>query len=737
MFDILDPSTWSFPALSGRAEGKPRQGFSSPLDPRPNYETTPREQPASSGSAEVPLGPQLSPAEQLKHDLAQIRAANADPDTLALFTVSQDRGNSLTANNQVLADYRGMTPLQFQDKYGQRVYQEMVSIGIGGHHVRDLAASDRGTSEHVKDSTLDVLGGLTQGAIGLQAMHDQMVPDAFGGDWLRLRTARNAQVARETLQGNQSRELNRLRYVDGLRTELDRIDNERLFEQDRSDDEGLIDTLESYGQNILRDAGAGMNRWWEEPAMLGSATGEGVGTLVLGGPVARTASVGAQAANRAITRGLTGRAAIPTAARAVDDAIAKAAFPLTIAGMEGGSASNEAINEVMNMPEAELAQSEEYQRLLAQNLTPQEAREKLALEAGSIALAVTAPVAGATGKLVQRFEMNPLSRTSPGGLLSNMAREGVEETIQSGASQTGVNLGVQISGADPDRRATESVGSAAAQGGLAGSMTPVATQGPLLAIEQAAKAAGVTLMAPIKALSRRRDRIVGEVQQESTVNPDTLRPAMKAAADAAESVAQGVQTLASEAQVDPNQVETFVANLVQASQTRQEDLEDLPDAVGAQLVTMRDELGRVPDRFEVLLAVAGEAMNETAAPLDRAAAAAFLIKHVENNRSLFSEALPEFLDNVPEDRAEYQAFQRYAKILTRVEQVPQIQQAMKWARESMQLPEVDFVNLDFASAEGQSQAQRMVRDTVNVAGGRCGASGRASGNGRTDPDAGR
>ena len=88
-------------------------------------------------------------------------------------------------------------------------------------------------------------------------------------------------------KANQSRELNRLRYVDGLRTELDRIDNERLFEQDRSDDEGLIDTLESYGQNILRDAGAGMNRWWEEPAMLGSATGEGVGTLVLGGPVAR------------------------------------------------------------------------------------------------------------------------------------------------------------------------------------------------------------------------------------------------------------------------------------------------------------------------------------------------------------------------------------------------------------------------------------------------------------------
>ena len=95
---------------------------------------------------------------------------------------------------------------------------------------------------------------------------------------------RNAQVARETLQGNQSRELNRLRYVDGLRTELDRIDNERLFEQDRSDDEGLIDTLESYGQNILRDAGAGMNRWWEETGHARFSHGRGCGHIGSGWP---------------------------------------------------------------------------------------------------------------------------------------------------------------------------------------------------------------------------------------------------------------------------------------------------------------------------------------------------------------------------------------------------------------------------------------------------------------------
>ena len=99
-----------------------------------------------------------------------------------------------------------------------------------------------------------------------------------------------------------------------------------------------------------------------------------------------------------------------------------------------------------------------------------------------------------------------------------------------------------------------------------------------------------------------------------------------------------------------------------------------------QLVTMRDELGRVPDRFEVLLAVAGRGHERDGGASGSGCGSGFPDQACrEQPFTLLGSPCRNSSTMSPEDRAEYQAFQRYAKILTRVEQVPQIQQAMKWA----------------------------------------------------------
>ena len=96
----------------------------------------------------------------------------------------------------------------------------------------------------------------------------------------------------------------------------------------------------------------------------------------------------------------------------------------------------EAISHVMNKDQKELETRPEYQRLIETGMTPDGARNKMAQDAGKVAVSISAPIAGATGKLVQRFEMNPTARVTPRQLAGNMGREFVEETIQSGTGRS-------------------------------------------------------------------------------------------------------------------------------------------------------------------------------------------------------------------------------------------------------------------------------------------------------------
>jgi hypothetical protein len=646
----------------------------------------------------------VSEAQKLLQDIAQINQATSDPNAMAAMNISRERGNSLTGDNAVIQDYSTLTPVQFQNRYGMDAYDQMVAAGIGAAHARDLAGSSRDLGQIARDSALDVANGALGGIGGLNDFLIRGTVAGPIGDRLLQKNAENVQGGREFIDSFKTTPTKRLDYVDSIRTELDRIDNEKLTKQDASDDQGIVDSFRTYGKSILRDAGAGVERYAEDPSRLGSDVGEGVGSLLLGGAASKALSVGASGVVRATApTSATSR----FGAEAVDAAIQRAAFPLSIGAMEGGGASTQAILEVMEMPEEALLEQPAYQEMLSEGLSPADARSRLAARSGAIAASIAAPVAAATSKLVSRFEQAPFSGGS-GSVVGNSAREFVEEGIQSGAGELAGNIGLKFSGADQDASLVEGVGSASVQGAIAGAGTAGAIQGPSAVLRNAAKAAGSTFKFAGDTVKKRGEKILANISKESAVSEESLAPALEAATTQATSVGEGLRKLATENSTNDASVEDYISRVERAVQTDEQDLYLIPDSMGPVLTQIQQETGRVPNRFETLTVAAATANNEALSQEERVAAATFLLKHIENNKKLFTEDFPEFLDNVPHDRPEFQAFEGYAGILSTIEQVPAIQQAIGWARQEMQAPESDVSKVDLNSDDGRKIVERTV-----------------------------
>jgi len=664
---------------------------------------------ASTGPV-MPAKSALSEAEQLKADLAQIDWANADPDAMAALTLSEDRGNSLTAGNKVLDDYDGLTPLEFQDKYGWDIYKKLVSTTLGGHEIRRLAGTDRDMAEILNDVGVDAIGGLNQGAIALgdSVLRNTLAPgptkDALLGGIAGL-----AEAQAESTHLLESLGLDKLQYVNSIRAFLDSQDNQAAFEADQADDQNLVDWLASRGANVLREGYSGGKRLIEDPNMLGVLSSEGVGSLLLGGPTSKvlsTATKGLAAINTPRVAGV--------ATRTLDAAIDQVKFPITIGAMESGGAAIQAEQQVLNMPEVELQASLEYQALLQSGLTPETARLRLASEAGNIAAPLPFLVGAATGKLVERIELAPFKRSNPVGLTVNAAKETVEEGIQSGTGQLASNAGVLLSGADPDQDLSMGVGDAIVQGAAAGAGTTVLTQGPLTALALSAKAVGFTVKTPTKLLVdvilNRYENIASRDAAGSTISPENMAPAVQTAVDSAPAVAETLQTLAADQGAKGEEVEAYIQSVVAASQIQESDLEMMPEAVSAYLQSAAAEGGKIPNRFETLNTFAQLANDEGQPREDRVAAATYILKNIEANKQLFEE-LPSFMEKVPHAREEAKIFANYVGILTAIEQTPTIQEALAWARESMKMPDQDLSEVDLSTPEGT----KIVAQAVAVA----------------------
>jgi hypothetical protein len=431
------------------------------------------------------------------------------PNAMLALNMARQRGNDL-GENAVYDDWSQLDPIQFADKYGYDIYDQMSTLVRNQGELARLNNRDRDTTQILGDSANSIATGLVGGLGDITTLGAGLINDDAGRFVAGL-----THDFREGMQGYQSTEENQRRFLNGIAAQLDEIDNTAAY--DASIAEGnseLQATLGYLGRGFIN----GAYRLYEDPSNLGTGVAEGVGSLLAGGYAGRGAQLTLRTMGRQFARETTEdivresveRSAATVASRTLSDRLT---MPLVIGGMEGGNAYGSAVSQVMAMSHEQLmGSSEEYRSLVSSGTEPDQAREEVAAQAGMTAAMIAAPAGAATGMLVSRFEANPFARQSVKTMTGNLGREAVEEGTQGLTGQLGTNTGLAV--ADNTVQPLEGAGDAISEGAILGSLTAGAVQSPRLA-----RAAAVgTARAGIDALIRAGQRAVDRVNETEGVN---------------------------------------------------------------------------------------------------------------------------------------------------------------------------------------------------------------------------
>lgn len=625
--------------------------------------------------ASIPLVPTPSVLETKKQNVADASRAkkmllggsqNADVVATAL-----QEGNDLANTDQAVLDAASLPPLEFQRKYGADAGEVQNRLTTALNRVD----GNNNQSRDLTQITGDTLNSITQGALnsagGLVALPAGLVSDRAGN---AISNALGS--ATEALQGVQSDELNRIRRSDAIAAQLDSADNRERYERDLVEDGSVVAGLKRVG----RDFGDAVERTVSNPTILGDTVAQGVGSLAVAGPASK--------AIRAAGSGLT--KVLGNVGKEVVDA---ASTPAAIGLMEGGGAYSQASQEVMNMSHAQLNETSPYYReQIANGVSPEDARIAAANRAGLIAGAIQTPIGAATGTLVSRFEANPLALNSARTAVGNVAREAVEETIQSGAGQLASNVGIQQA-ADENRSALDEVGSSAAIGGLAGAGSAGVVQTPSTILRGAADA----VKGAIGSIEQRGKDVKEANRKASPVAAETINESVEQAVNQIPAVAQGLyQNAKVENQEQADELTNFVNRIVRTAQITPEEIQRIPESVRS-LVPESD------NRFEVILAAASIAANQENTPDDRITAGLFVRRQLLENESVFNADLPSALKGMAEDNPEREQFTNYKRVLDSINQHPAIREVFDVLNEIEALPET------------QEITPRVVDDSIDMA----------------------
>lgn len=381
-------------------------------------------------------------------------------------------------------DLQNLSPGQIQQKYGYQV-ADQVDRGLAGVTQQRLAdaqvIADRGAGATAWDTTSGALSGLVGSFANLAATGVGLI-DANAG----TQAAKDIQAGQQWVQSLQSDAVNLARQRQELDASLARRDNEvEMIREDNAGADPLLSGLKRWGKDVVDSVGSTIS----DPTTLGQGTAEALGSFVAGGPIAKgLRGLGLLATAGARGAGL-GFGATRTALRAVDNL----AWPAATAAMEGSGAYTGSVNDVMEMTPAQLeASSPTYRALIADGLSPEEARIRVANRSGLLSAAIQAPIAGAVGTLT-RFAENPLHVPSLGSAVRNvLVNEPLEEAIQSTTGQVSQNIAARTF-ADENRNLSEDVGQQTAQGAIYGMTSAGVAQAPGAAVKLPAAAGRAAL----------------------------------------------------------------------------------------------------------------------------------------------------------------------------------------------------------------------------------------------------
>lgn len=607
-----------------------------------------------------------------------------------LFNTSRERGNLLTSGNEVLNDRATMKSSDFVKKHGRTAAKALDQLDLA--HTNSMAdqQGQRTGSQIAGDSAISAVNAFGSTFGNLSALGASVLSPNAG-----IAIAQGTKAATDFTEGFQSDVQQRARKHHGVRAQLDRMDDDELYERD-TDTEGKAT---SKVRSFLRSAGRAAFRYTEDPTMLGEGIASAVGSIAAGGPTSRIVQGLANIGSRVV-----GGQVVAQGGRWGN----AATMPVAVGAMEAGGAYAGNVEQVMAMSHDDLmTKSDLYPDLIQKGYSQDQAKKLIADNAGKRAALVQAPLAAITSRVTgaAHFEAAPLSSTGIRNALQHAASETVEEGIQSATGQFAQNLGIQ-GAADRDQRLDQDIGGAMAEGAILGFGSAGAMQSPGVALRGAALTARKGLKEAKDAVAKRQANVQADIEKSSPVAPAAITEAVQVAADNAPVVAEGLRELAQAApQEQRTTADEYISRVENAIASTDDDFRAMTPE---QLTVLRDTYGsNRPNKVDMVLAMARMVGDEKYTPEERTSAALFVADQLERNEKTFNSELPAFLENVPHDNESYKAFDSYSKILNAVNSIPAIQEARTWLNKPEASADVDITD-DNVSTPAVNQAVRNV-----------------------------
>ena len=242
-----------------------------------------------------------------------------------------------------------------------------------------------------------------------------------------------------------------------------------MSEELRAKRQALSEAIkQAESEGLVAEARAALSTLFSNPSLLASMAIEQIPQFVASGGVGRLAmGVASTAARRGATA--LGAEAAETAAREAGRRAGLGAAIGTGSSLQAGDVANQAYQDVMNLPDATLANSPAYRELLT-TMDPRQARITLAERAGTEAGVMGGAISAGTMAVLPGAEKlmfgKELSRRAVTRILGGVAGEAAQEAIEEGGGQLAQNIAVSRAGVERDL--LSGVGGAAAVGGTLG-----------------------------------------------------------------------------------------------------------------------------------------------------------------------------------------------------------------------------------------------------------------------------
>lgn len=586
-----------------------------------------------------------------------------NPQQAFLNAVGAATGKGADTASELELDLRNLTPTQLYGKYGKQAGDLLDQQARGTRDLLKLDTQGNRTGVELWDDfNVNVAGALGSTVGGVAALGAGLINDDLGVGAANLLGDFN-----KFMQGSQSDRLQNRQRVKEAKDTLDDRDNLAQRAKDKETDGDLIAGLKYVGREVI----SSLDNATDDSATFGAGVNNALGSFIGVAPV-----------RAALAAGTAGRLGTVSA----------------IAATESGGSYAQIADEISNRSHEQLLkESQPYAELIRQGTPQDEAKAYAANQTGLTAAAFTAPAAIAAGRLVKGFEGNVAALGSGKQLFGNIAHEGLEETLQSGAGQLAQNIAErQI--ANNNKDIAEGVGRQAAEGGLYGVGMSTALGIPSVARSAAGKVQDVV-----------NDRLAGITAANEKASPISDEKIAEAAAQAQASApvaAEVLRTAVDELDIAPEakaEAVGYVDSLMAASNYD-------PAEAPAQF---QEFLSDVPNRVGAIQRMA-EIVNSAEEDSNDQLRAGFYLNEMLSDYIGVVNSDPDALSALADGSQAKEIVNQYQNLLGTIGNTPKVVKALQTIAaviEKSEAKQVDVTPETLATPEGQQEVQ----DVINTA----------------------